>query len=108
GLITIKDINKRIKYPGACKDDQGRLRVGAALGVSMDTDERAEGLIQAGVDVIVLDTAHGHSSGVIKTILKLRKKYPKLNLIAGNVVTAEGVQALVDAGVDGVKVGVGP
>ena len=108
GLITIKDINKRLKYPFACKDEQGRLRVGAALGVSADTDERAEALIQAGVDVMVVDTAHGHSEGVLKTVRKLRKKYPKLNLIAGNIVTAEAVQALVDAGVDAVKVGVGP
>ncbi len=108
GLITIKDINKRIKFPNACKDEQGRLRVGAAVGVSSDTDERAEKLLQADVDVMVVDTAHGHSEGVLKTVQKLRKKYPKLNLVAGNIVTAEAAQALADAGVDAVKVGVGP
>jgi IMP dehydrogenase len=108
GLITIKDINKRIKYPNACKDSSGRLRVGAAVGVAKDTEERAEALAQAGVDAIVVDTAHGHSLGVLKTVGLLRKKYPKLNLIAGNVVTGEAVKALVDVGADTVKVGVGP
>jgi IMP dehydrogenase len=108
GLITIKDINKRIKYPNACKDPRGRLRVGAAVGVTEETDERAEALVMAGVDVIVVDTAHGHSAGVLKTVRALRKKYPKLSLIAGNVVTGDAVRALADAGVDTVKVGVGP
>src|SRR5580658_5966259 len=108
GLITIKDINKRIKFPSACKDEQGRLRVGAAVGVTKDTEERAEGLVGAGVDVLVVDTAHGHSEGVLKTVKMIRKKYPKLPLIAGNVVTGEAVKALGDAGVNTVKVGVGP
>ncbi len=108
GLITIKDINKRIKYPFACKDELGRLRVGAAVGVSADTDERAEALLAAGADILVVDTAHGHSQGVIKTVAKFRKKYPKANLIAGNVVTADATKELIDAGADAVKVGVGP
>jgi IMP dehydrogenase len=108
GLITIKDINKRIKYPNACKDERGRLRVGAAVSVSADTDERVERLVAAGVDVIVVDTAHGFSEGVLKTVQSVRKKYPKLNLIAGNIVTADAAKALADLGVDAVKVGVGP
>ncbi len=108
GLITIKDINKRIKFPNACKDTHGRLRVGAAVGVGRDTEERAEALAGAGVDVLVVDTAHGHSEGVLKTVKLIRKKYPKLSLIAGNIVTGEAVKALVDAGADTVKVGVGP
>ncbi len=108
GLITIKDVNKRIKFPNACKDDKGRLRVGAAIGVTKDTEERAEGLVGAGVDVLVVDTAHGHSEGVLKTVKLIRKKYPKLPLIAGNIVTGEAVKALADAGVNTVKVGVGP
>jgi IMP dehydrogenase len=108
GLITIKDINKRIKFPNACKDGRGRLRVGAAVGVTKDTEERAEGLVGAGVDLVVVDTAHGHSEGVLRTVKLLRKKHPKLPLVAGNVVTGEAVKALVDAGVNTVKVGVGP
>jgi IMP dehydrogenase len=108
GLITIKDINKRIKYPNACKDGQGRLRVGAAIGVTKDTEERAEALAAAGADALVVDTAHGHSEGVLKTVRSIRKKYPKLSLIAGNVVTGEAVKALGDAGANTVKVGVGP
>jgi IMP dehydrogenase len=108
GLITIKDVNKRIKYPNACKDERGRLRVGAAIGVTKDTEERAEALIAAGADVLVIDTAHGHSEGVLKTVKLIRKKYPKASLIAGNVVTPEAVKALADAGADTVKVGVGP
>lgn len=108
GLITIKDVNKRIKYPNACKDDKGRLRVGAAIGVTKDTEERAEGLVGAGVDVLVIDTAHGHSEGVLKVIKVIRKKYPKLSLIAGNIVTPEAAKALGDAGVNTVKIGVGP
>jgi len=108
GLITIKDINKRIKFPNACKDDQGRLRVGAAIGVAKDTEERAEGLVNAGVDVLVIDTAHGHSEGVLKTVKMIRKKYPKLALIVGNVVTGDAVKALADAGANIVKVGIGP
>ncbi len=108
GLITIKDINKRIKFPNACKDSSGRLRVGAAVSVAKDTQERAESLVHAGVDVMVIDTAHGHSEGVLKTVREIRKIFPKLNIIGGNVVTGEAVKALVDAGVDSVKVGVGP
>ena len=108
GLITIKDINKRIKFPNACKDDQGRLRVGAAVGVGKDTEERAEALVAAGVDALVVDTAHGHSEGVLKTVKLIRKKFPKLPLIAGNIVTPEAVKALADAGANTVKVGVGP
>src|SRR6202789_4308207 len=108
GLITIKDVNKRIKYPNACKDERGRLRVGAAIGVTKDTEERAEALIAAGADVLVIDTAHGHSEGVLKTVKLIRKKYPKISLIAGNVVTPEAVKALADAGANTVKVGVGP
>lgn len=108
GLITIKDINKRIKYPNACKDERGRLRVGAAVSVSADTDERVEALVGVGVDVVVVDTAHGFSEGVLKTVKSIRQKYPKLNLIAGNIVTADAAKALADLGVDAVKVGVGP
>ncbi|HJT23383.1 MAG TPA: IMP dehydrogenase, partial [bacterium] len=84
GLITIKDINKRIKFPNACKDARGRLRVGAALGVGKDMEERAEALVAAGVDIVVVDTAHGHSEGVLKTVKFIRKKYPKLSMVAGN------------------------
>ncbi len=108
GLITIKDVNKRIKYPNACKDDKGRLKVGAALGVSSDTEARAEALVNAGADVLVIDTAHGHSEGVLKTVKFIRKKYPKLSIIAGNVVTPEAVKALADSGANTIKVGVGP
>ena len=108
GLITIKDINKRIKFPNACKDELGRLRVGAAVGVAKDTEERAAGLVNAGVDVLVIDTAHGHSEGVLKTVKTIRKKYPKLTLIAGNVVTGDAVKALAEAGANIIKVGVGP
>ena len=108
GLITIKDINKRIKFPNACKDEHGRLRVGAAVSVSDDTDERVEALVAAGAGVLVVDTAHGYSEGVLKTVQKIRKKYSKINLIAGNIVTADAAQALADLGVDAVKVGVGP
>jgi len=108
GLITIKDIEKIKKYPYACKDELGRLRVGAALGVSADMEERAERLIIANVDVVVVDTAHGHSEGVIQAVRTLKKKFSRLEVIAGNVATAEGTRSLAEAGVDGVKVGVGP
>jgi IMP dehydrogenase len=108
GLITIKDIEKIKKYPNSCKDSFGRLRVGAAVGVGPDTDERVERLIKADVDVIVVDTAHGHSRGVIETTRRIKKKYPDVELVAGNIATAEGAKALIDVGVDGVKVGVGP
>jgi IMP dehydrogenase len=108
GLITIKDIEKIKKYPYACKDELGRLRVGAALGVGADMEERAERLISANVDVVVVDTAHGHSEGVIQAVRTLKKKFSRLEVIAGNVATAEGTRSLAEAGADGVKVGVGP
>jgi len=108
GLITIKDIEKIRKYPDSCKDDLGRLRVGAAVGVGPDAEERIERLIAANVDAVVIDTAHGHSEGVIQAAKNAKKKYPDLELIAGNVATAEGARALIEAGVDGVKIGVGP
>ncbi len=108
GMITVKDIQKAHDYPYACKDERGALRVGAAVGVAGDTDERLELLVGSGVDVAVVDTAHGHSRGVLDRVRAVKKTYPSLQLIAGNVVTAEAAKALVDAGVDGVKVGIGP
>jgi len=108
GLITIKDIEKRIKYPNACKDAHGRLRVGAALGVGPDTSDRVALLVKAGVDVVVVDTAHGHSQAVLDTVKMVRKAYPQLDIIAGNIATAQAAKDLVKAGVDAVKVGVGP
>src|SRR5512136_61511 len=108
GLITIKDIEKIKKYPYACKDELGRLRVGAAVSVGADMEARVERLISANVDVVVVDTAHGHSEGVIRTVTALKKKFPRLEVVAGNVATAEGRRSLAEAGVDAVKVGVGP
>ncbi|MEK6683192.1 MAG: IMP dehydrogenase [Nitrospirota bacterium] len=108
GLITIKDIEKKIKYPNACKDAGGRLRVGAAVGVGEDAMERTDLLVKAGVDLIVVDTAHGHSLSVLETVSKIKKDYPDLELVGGNVATAEATRDLIKAGVDGVKVGVGP
>ncbi len=108
GLITIKDIEKVRKYPHACKDELGRLRVGAAVGVGADLDERTAALVNAGVDLLVIDTAHGHSQGVLDAISRIRKQYPDLQLMAGNIATAAAAQALIDAGVDAVKVGIGP
>lgn len=108
GLITIKDIEKVIQYPNSAKDAQGRLLAGAAIGVSNDTFQRADKLIEAGVDVIVVDTAHGHSEGVLQTVHELRKRYPDLDIIAGNVATAEGTRDLIEAGANIVKVGIGP
>ena len=108
GLITIKDIEKIKKYPNACKDGLGRLRVGAAVGVEEDALQRIESLMEASVDVVVVDTAHGHSEMVIESISRTRKTFPDLEIIAGNVATAAATKALIDAGVDGVKVGVGP
>lgn len=108
GLITIKDIDNLVEYPNACKDEQGRLRVGGAVGVGADTLERVEALVKAGVDIITVDSAHGHSVGVLKTIKSIRDKYPTLNIIGGNIVTAEAALDLIDAGVNAVKVGVGP
>lgn len=107
GLITIKDIEKIRRYPNACKDSKGRLRVGAAVGI-IDREARVEALLAAGVDVISIDTSHGHSTGVLSAIKSTKANFPKCELIAGNVATSEGAQALIDAGVDAVKVGVGP
>jgi IMP dehydrogenase len=108
GLITVKDIQKSDEYPNACKDDDEQLRVGGAIGVGEAAYERVELLIEAGVDVIVIDTAHGHSAGVIEAVRWLKKNYPDSQVIAGNVATGDGAIALVEAGVDGVKVGIGP
>ena len=108
GMITVKDIQKAHDYPLACKDERGALRVGAAVGTGGDTDERLALLVESGVDVIVIDTAHGHSRGVIERVRKVKREYPELQIIAGNVATGEGARALVDAGADGVKVGIGP
>jgi len=108
GLITIKDIEKRKKYPNACKDEIGRLRVGAAIGVGVEAIERAEALVKAGVDVLVIDTAHGHSKGVIETLKLLRRRLKDVDIVAGNVATAEGTKDLISAGASAVKVGVGP
>jgi IMP dehydrogenase len=108
GLITIKDIEKIRKYPNSCKDELGRLRVGAAVGVEADMEERIERLISANVDVVVVDTAHGHSEKVLRAVRNIKEKKPELEVVAGNVATAEGTKALIEAGVDGVKVGVGP
>ena len=108
GLITVKDIEKSITYPKALKDERGRLLVGAAVGVGLDSDTRVEALVNAGTDVLIVDTAHGHSEGVVRTVEKIKKKYPDLQVIAGNVATANGTRTLVDAGVDAVKVGIGP
>ncbi len=108
GLITVKDIQKQIKYPFACKDELGRLRVGAALGIAKDTLERAAALVDARVDLLVVDTAHGHSEGVLQMIGTLREKYPEMQIVGGNVATEAGAKALIERGVDAVKVGVGP
>jgi len=108
GLITIKDIEKRIKYPQACKDTHGRLRVGAAIGVGPETEHRLDLLVKVGVDLVAVDTAHGHSRSVLETVKVVKKKYPNLDVIAGNIATAEAAKDLVKAGVDAVKVGVGP
>jgi IMP dehydrogenase len=107
GLITVKDIQKAVKYPNASKDSLGRLRCGAAIGVAKDTVERAEALVNANVDVLVLDTAHGHQQGVLDMVRRIRIKFPKVDLIAGNVATGEGTLALIGEGVDAVKVGIG-
>jgi len=108
GLITIKDIEKSRQYPNSAKDESGRLRVGAAIGVTADTFQRAEALVSARVDVLVLDTAHGHSRGVIETLQALRERFPETQLIAGNVATAEATRELIEAGADAIKVGIGP
>ncbi|MFD1032843.1 IMP dehydrogenase [Metaplanococcus flavidus] len=108
GLITIKDIEKVIEFPSAAKDFHGRLLVGAAVGVTSDTLRRVEQLVKAQVDVVVLDTAHGHSKGVLEVVSAIRSQFPELTIIAGNVATAEGTKALIDAGADVVKIGIGP
>ncbi|WP_370295816.1 IMP dehydrogenase [Rossellomorea marisflavi] len=108
GLITIKDIEKVIEFPNSAKDQQGRLLVGAAVGISKDTMVRVEHLVKAGVDIIVIDTAHGHSAGVLSIVSDIRHAYPTLNIVAGNVATAEGTRDLIEAGADVVKVGIGP
>ena len=108
GLITLKDINKSKDYPSATKDSEGRLLVGAAIGNANDTEERTEKLVQAGVDVLVVDSAHGHSQGILERVKKVKKEYPNIDVIGGNVATAEGATALMKAGADGVKVGIGP
>ena len=108
GLITVKDIQKAIRYPLACKDSFGRLRVGAAIGVGEEALDRAAALVEAHVDVLVVDSAHGHSKGVLDTTATVRKMFPDIQLVAGNVATEEGVLALIDRGVDAVKVGMGP
>jgi IMP dehydrogenase len=107
GLITVKDIQKLVKYPNACKDALGRLRVGAAVGVSRDTLDRAAALAAAHVDVLVVDTAHGHSQGVLDMVSRLRERHPDVDLIAGNVATEDATLALIERGVDAVKVGIG-
>ncbi|HEY0907601.1 MAG TPA: IMP dehydrogenase, partial [Methylophilus sp.] len=108
GLITVKDIQKSSDHPLACKDAKGRLRVGAAVGVGEGTDERIDALVEAGVDAIVVDTAHGHSQGVLDRVQWAKTRYPELQVIGGNIATAEAALALVDHGADGVKVGIGP
>jgi IMP dehydrogenase len=108
GMITVKDITKSTVHPLACKDDQGRLRVGAAVGTGADTDERVEALANAEVDVIVVDTAHGHSKGVIERVAWVKKHYPQIQVIGGNIATGHAARDLVDAGADAVKVGIGP
>jgi IMP dehydrogenase len=107
-LITVKDIQKAKDYPNACKDEQERLRVGAAVGTGDGTEERVAALVNAGVDVIVVDTAHGHSQGVIDRVRWVKQHYPNVQVIGGNIATAEAALALVEAGADGVKVGIGP
>ncbi|MFP4349367.1 MAG: IMP dehydrogenase [Thermodesulfobacteriota bacterium] len=108
GMITIKDIEKIKKYPNACKDSRGRLRVGAAVGVGPDMMERAEAVLNAGADVLLIDTSHGHSKNVIEAVKRLKGNFREIELIAGNVGTGEGAESLIEAGVDGVKIGIGP
>ena len=108
GLITVKDIQKKRMFPHACKDDHGRLRAGAAIGVGESSLERAEELVKSGVDIVVIDTAHGHAKGVLDIVQKFKKKFPNVELIAGNIATADAARDLVDRGVDAVKVGIGP
>lgn len=108
GMITVKDIMKKLRFPNACKDGRGRLCVGAAVGIGSDMIARAEALVEAGVDLLVLDSSHGHSKGVLEAARTLKKRFPDTDLVAGNVATGEGAKALIDAGADAVKVGIGP
>ena len=108
GMVTVKDINKAKAYPAACKDGQGQLRVGASVGTSAETDDRVAALVEAGVDVLVVDTAHGHSQRVLDRISWIKQRFPNLSVIGGNVATKDGAKALLDAGVDAIKVGIGP
>ncbi|MGD8618470.1 MAG: IMP dehydrogenase [Gammaproteobacteria bacterium] len=108
GMITVKDIQKSTDFPNACKDEQGRLRVGAAVGTGGNTEERIEALVRAGVDVMIVDTAHGHSQGVLDRVCWVKQHYPDIQVIGGNIATAAAARALVEAGADGVKVGIGP
>jgi IMP dehydrogenase len=108
GLITFKDIEKKMNFPNACKDDMGRLRVGAAVGVTPDTMDRIDALVESGVDIVTVDTAHGHSEGVLRTVGEIKSKYKDLNVVGGNIATRAAAEALVEAGADVVKVGVGP
>ncbi len=108
GMVTVKDINKAQAFPNACKDDQGSLRVGGSIGTGAETDDRASALVEAGVDVLVVDTAHGHSQRVLDRISWVKQRFPNVPVVGGNVATAEGAQALLDAGVDAIKVGIGP
>lgn len=108
GLITIKDIDNLVEYPNACKDSQGRLRVGGAIGIDKDYLQRVKALVNAGVDIITVDSAHGHSKGILEAIKKIREKYPTLDIIGGNIVTAQAAIDLISAGVNAVKVGIGP
>jgi IMP dehydrogenase len=108
GLITVKDIKKTIEFPNACKDDMGRLRVGAAIGPAQDMEERAQALVNALVDVLVIDTAHGHSKKVLEAIGIIKKKFPQVDLVAGNIATEQGAKELISQGIDGIKVGMGP
>ena len=108
GLITVKDFDKAESFPHACKDESGQLRVGASVGTSPDTDERTEALVRAGVDVLVVDTAHGHSKNVLDRVRMIKEAYPRIDVIGGNIATADAALALRDAGADAVKVGIGP
>ena len=108
GMVTVKDIAKAQAFPMACKDELGQLRVGASVGTSADTDERVAALVEAGVDLVVVDTAHGHTQGVLDRVKWIKTRYPNLDVIGGNVATYDGAKALIDAGVDGIKVGIGP
>jgi IMP dehydrogenase len=108
GLVTVKDIEKAIRYPHAAKDELGRLRVGAAIGTGPDREQRAEALVRAGVDALVIDTAHGHTRSVVETVQAVKGAFPKVDLVAGNVATTDGATALIKAGADGIKVGMGP